>query len=299
MEPTDQQPPDDRGLDDEDRRLDALLAQARWPAPGEASTRRLEATWARVSPARRQRRWIASPALRFAAAAAVLIAVTAVALLLENSEPKQAMMPVPRPVEVKQSVVPLVQVSDPGLPEDATVRPVFYEPHWREPTARERLAMCAEMRRMPRKARAVETQPTNVNETVEPSENRAQAMLREGSAASVREYLQLVGSAETRHAALNALDGVAQPPVEAIFGELSNPRIAIRIAAARALARINGPETVAILVNRVGRDVDRREALAALLCTEAEDAQAFIAEARASRHLAPMVRSIEIQLQSF
>jgi hypothetical protein len=71
---------------DDDRRLDALLSHARWPEPLAASTLRLRATWAGVSPARQSgRRW----GLIVATAAVVVIGIGLVAALLVNGRPAE------------------------------------------------------------------------------------------------------------------------------------------------------------------------------------------------------------------
>jgi hypothetical protein len=65
----------------DDARLDELLSHARWPEPSTASTRRLQATWAGVSPAGRSRR-VRWAAVGVAAAAAVVIGIGLTAAML-------------------------------------------------------------------------------------------------------------------------------------------------------------------------------------------------------------------------
>jgi HEAT repeat protein len=112
-------------------------------------------------------------------------------------------------------------------------------------------------------------------------------------------YLPLVANPRTKDAALDALADVPDPPVAALLDALNDRRVVLRLAAARALGRIDGPATTAALVDRVRRNADRREAIAALLWSDGDDAARFVSAARTTPGLSTVVRSMEVQLKQY
>lgn len=248
MEPIDDKP---RNVDDDDA-LDSLLAQAKWPEPSERSTRRLRVVWAAVSPARASdSRRIFLP-ISFAAAVVLVAAMLAVVMILRHEPARELSVFAPAPTAPQEAILPPVTAhcSATSTVASVPVTSLLYEPGWREPTVRERLAMYAELRK-PR-----------------------------GNALWAR---------------------TASPPadVTALLKRFSDPRVAVRISAARSLGGIESAETTALLIQQVNRDICRRESLAALMCSRDESAAAFVAAARNSSDLSPIVRSVEFQLKNF
>jgi HEAT repeat protein len=123
------------------------------------------------------------------------------------------------------------------------------------------------------------------------------AMLRRDPTEAMPAYLRFVENRRTRSVALEALDDLAQPPVPELMGALRSPQISVRLAAARALGRIDGPRTTAELVALISSNVSRREALAALLYSKGDEAKAAVAGASQSRELGAVVYSVQTQLQ--
>lgn len=111
-------------------------------------------------------------------------------------------------------------------------------------------------------------------------------------------YLSFVANPVTSDAALAALDDVADAPVDALFTHLDAPRTDYRLAAARALGRINGPIVSERLATMVARNVHRREALAALMSSGGSEASRFLSGFRQIPSLLSVIRSVELQLRN-
>jgi hypothetical protein len=277
IDPAQPESSDAPAREDDDARLDALLAQARWPESSDASQRRLLATWSVVSPAQPRWRWRFTAA---AAAAAILLASGVVLVQIQRSThvvtaPSVSVSPAP--------VLPAPEVAiRPNSSKEAPRPPALYVAGSREPTPRERLLTSDSPRR-------------DRNGAIDDNAS----LLRHATPESIQAYLARVADRQTRWAALSALDGLPNPPVDALLEQLSNPRVALRYAAARALGRIDGPATTAALVGQIERGDRRRESVAALLCSRGENASAVVADIRSSSHLAAVVRSAEVQLNSY
>lgn len=288
MEPTDPIQPDGpesrarpEAAVDDDARLDALLAQARWPEPGDDARRRLEAAWTRVSPARAW--WRRQTPRRFAMAAAAVVALASGVTLLRLLQPERAVTGtaisvVPPPAPVTVSPVEISPNAPTALP---TPPPTLHVAGSREPTARERLL-------------TLEASSRARNHGGEDAR-----LLRRATPESIEAYLARVADRQTRSAALAALDRLPNPPVEALLDQFANPRVAIRYAAARALGRIDGPATTAALIERIERGDRRRESIAALLCSRGEHASNAVGGIRSSTQLAAVVQAAEVQLRSY
>ena len=117
------------------------------------------------------------------------------------------------------------------------------------------------------------------------------AMLRRDPAGAVPAYLAMLADEAAAPAALAALDDVEQPPVEALFARLNDPRHANRLAAARALGRIDGPAVTTRLMAMVRRNVNRHEALVALASSDGPAAKSFFESALASKELGASART--------
>jgi hypothetical protein len=263
VEPIDRHP---RSLEPDDAALDTLLAQARWPEPSPASTQRLQRAWRRNWPARNVR-------LAYFAAAAVVVLSAGIALLLSLRDSHQAGIP-------SIAVAPV-----PGVPPAELRAPIaeskLYVADSREPTARERMAMCDISHRKRSRAKNPPARSTPPAPVAVPN---------------LRWPPSTAASSQSRPAS----DGNSR--IEDLLAELSSPRIAARYAAVRELARIDGPATTSMLIDLVEQNIHRREALAALLLCAANNdelARTYLADARESRGMEALVRSAEMQLKTF
>ena len=111
-------------------------------------------------------------------------------------------------------------------------------------------------------------------------------------------YLAFVASPATSETALAALDDLPHAPVDALFAHLDAPRMDRRLAAARALGRINGPAVSERLATMVERGLHRREALAALLSSNGPEAARALSSFQRMPSLVSVIRSIELQLRN-
>lgn len=111
-------------------------------------------------------------------------------------------------------------------------------------------------------------------------------------------YLDLVMDSGMSLTALGALDATPGISTDSFFAALYDPHVPVRLAAARVLGRIDGPETTARLVAMAERNQNRREALIALADSRGPEARQFLATARMSGPLVATVRSILLD-QSF
>lgn len=112
---------------------------------------------------------------------------------------------------------------------------------------------------------------------------------------SVPLYLGLLKTPAVGSAAAHALHEAPSSFVNALFDRLNDPREDVRIAAAKALGQIDGPETTYRLAAMVRAGEDRREALIALACSDGAEAKAFLSQAAASGSLGGVVRSMLLQ----
>ena len=124
------------------------------------------------------------------------------------------------------------------------------------------------------------------------------ALLRRDPARSVAAYLAFLADPTTAPAALAALDDVPAPPVEVLFAALNDPRRGTRLAAARALGRIDGPFVTARLAAMVRTNVNRREALAALASSDGPEAKAYFEWALSSKELSAYARTARAALDA-
>ena len=88
------------------------------------------------------------------------------------------------------------------------------------------------------------------------------------------------------------------PPTECLLAELGDARSDTRLAAARALGRIDGPELTVRLADLVRRDVNRREALAALMLSAGPEAQQFLEAASRQKSIASVIHSVKLTLSN-
>jgi hypothetical protein len=124
------------------------------------------------------------------------------------------------------------------------------------------------------------------------------ALLERGDRQGVLLFLNFVQDQRTTQIALDSLDGVAEPPVDPLFELLNSRNYPQRMAAARVLGRLDGPVISKRLAQMVVHDVNRREAILALLSCPDEDAIRFLQSAQQYPALAADIRRARNQLQT-
>jgi hypothetical protein len=117
------------------------------------------------------------------------------------------------------------------------------------------------------------------------------ALLRREPAQAVPVFLAFLQDDATEGAALAALDDVKDPPVDALFARLNDPRAATRLAAARAIGKVDGPAVTARLAWMLRHNVSRREALAALAASDGAEARQLFQWALESKELGAAARA--------
>ena len=266
----------------DDQTLDALLAQARWSEPSEDSLRHLRRI-ALHRPSFSLMR-IASPSM--AAAAVLVIALGTIWLVINRHEPVEtAVIPQPPPTPVQTIVA-------------------------RNATPAEQ-AILYSLERPPRKRRPATPAPQQPLQSASPAElahrlhecfdyttrqTLLAAILHNRSAQAVEVYLNLIDDPATSNEALAGLENVSPFVIDELFRRLDDSLVSRRMAAARALGRLDGPVITERLAMMVQRNENRREALAALVSSEGDDATDFISRARKQPSLASEIRVIQSEL---
>jgi hypothetical protein len=121
------------------------------------------------------------------------------------------------------------------------------------------------------------------------------ARLLQGNTADLQAYLQRVADPRTRADALQTLDRMSPPPTERLLQVLTGPRADLRIPAALALGRIDGPVLTRRLVEMIHLNQSRREAFIALASSRGREARAYVRRAAAeSEQYAGLARSAMI-----
>lgn len=254
--------------------FDDLLASARWPEPSRESIKRLESSWRSLT----VRRWRIAPAMMTAAAAIVIVA--GVWMFLTSSHPPAA---------------PLVAVIAP-TPVSLDVPRL----RGRALTSLERSILSAQIlkeSRKPATAKATTEPVTQARATssanppiVEKTpENKPRQPLA-APAVDIQLCLERIANESTRSEGLVMVDR-SPPPTDALIGRLADPRTEIRLAAALALGRIDGPATTRRLIQMVADNQCRREAFIALASSRSKEAQAFMQQATQSSRLSGLARS--------
>lgn len=281
----------------EDRTLDELLAQARWPEPSNESTERLRRQWMSLHRPR-----IGQPAI-WAAAAAVLLAIGLAAWVNMPS----------RHIEIP---APLVHGPDVNV-ETPTVRQSKIA--WREATLHERLALLsASSSASPKPALPAPAPPkqdvaavpplhhesvpaiVTLARTARSGDARAQAcsaLLARGDAESINAFLSLVLDPATRNSALAALHDAPDGAAEALLAALDHRRVDYRLAAAKSLGSLCEHGGVGARLQQMVRENDnRREALAALVSCPGKPAADFLRVARFRPSIESEVRAVQSEL---
>jgi hypothetical protein len=295
-----------RSPDDE---LDRLLRQARWPEPTAESAQRLTRRWAELS--RRPSMPIWRPILAIAAAVAIV-------LIGGRMFRRADVKPVPR-IAVRPTVVIEVRTEVPaaGRPltdiELAVFRVIDKQQHAAKPivlaSPRQGVALVPAVIGWPMPAvekPAVAVVPA----PPDPARLAERAIITAGKdrdraldqlvairpARAAQPVLDLLARPETSPAMIAALARHPAGWSDVLFAALNDRRVPVRSAAAITLARIDGPVNTARLIAMANADVNRREAIAALVRIESPDARLFVRFAKQSPQLSGIVRSALAQM---
>lgn len=87
--------------------------------------------------------------------------------------------------------------------------------------------------------------------------------------------------------------------VEELFARLDDPRVDVRLAAAKALGYLDGPVVTARLAGMVEGNRHRREALAALMQSDGREAREYLRRAAAEEDMGMTMRSVAVQVENF
>jgi hypothetical protein len=117
------------------------------------------------------------------------------------------------------------------------------------------------------------------------------AMLNRELSQALPLYLELVSDSQTRVDALAAVEGLKDPPVDALLATLQGPRADLRVAAAWTLGRINGPVVTRRLIEMIEAGENRREAFIALAASRGSEAKEYLRQAATSSEFASLARS--------
>jgi hypothetical protein len=289
---------DDRDPSSQSDPLDAWLAQARWAEPTAMSTERLKQRWMDLARLRRRR------SLQMALAMAASILVVSSLWVL---------------VAPRQSQGPAIALN----PFEQTVEAAPVRLPGREMTGLERTLVEARIRNEERSRKKLQAATREIRSDAAPERTREGADIRvsqlnrsgssrvrsdtgvKGSIAAdkapsypVRPFLERVADPSTRSASLAELDHLKSPPIEQLLTFLSDPRGDLRLAAALALGRIDGPVLTRRLISMIEQNQSRREAFIALASSRGREAQLYVRGAAASEQFAGVARSAVIASQS-
>ena len=322
----------------DDEALDRLLAEARWPEPGEASQRRVLQAY---HEARSVRLWLP---LTYAAAAAIVLALVIGGLIVRRDQSRRVVVN-SEPHLPAPSEVPAVAVRAPTMGERAillTAQPpvkranVATRPHLlslsdgiaqviaggdpdeiakllatnHSAGALERsllqrrgsanAAVSDACSRLLLEVASIETLSALAQQTGD-AEMRTRlfsALLRRDPQRASESFLRFVEDPQRSDEALAALHAVPRDVIEQMFRRLDDPSVRTRMAAARVLGRIDGPVITQRLAQMVWRNENRREALAALVSSGGSDAASFVAKAKRQVALASEIRAVETELNN-
>jgi hypothetical protein len=269
--------------------LDDWLASARWPEMPADSTQRLRAYW----------RGLRSPwSVPFAASAAAAVIVLAAAGWLfwrATSTP---------PVKVNPlASLPVQNVTLPGRAATA-LELTLMQAHVRKMTRPKTRLAATRSATATRPADPVNQPPVTLPKVTvvsvapppapprpAPSSPDPITRLLRGNSTDFQSYLQLVADPQTRAEALAVLDRISSPPIERLMQVLAGPRADLRVPAALALGRIDGPATTRRLVEMIDQNQSRREAFIALASSRGREARAYVRRAAESDQYAGLARS--------
>lgn len=227
--------------DPADPMLDQLLAQARWPEPTADSARRIKSRWNAI--ARRHRMTPALWCVVYAAAAVIAVFFGSQLLALREQlvNPQLVDLPV-------GSRVNYLSVAKESSDEASIVS--------RPANLVERMTLLqGSASSAPNAVSLLAVAP------VLSSNNDANDA---GDSAELAQLLKQVADPDTQLAALGKLKEMSDPPVRPLMDRLTSPSLDERFAAATALATLDDPRVVEMLVQRAQRNPGQREALVAL-----------------------------------
>lgn len=240
--------------DPSDEMLDRLLAQARWPEPTQEALARTQCRCHAI--ARRHRVMPAIWPVVYAAAAVIaLVCGSQIQVLREGLQNSQA-VDVPVGIPVNYLYISGNSHSD----ESMTSRPANLV---------ERLALL-QANTIPI-AKPASIAQAQANSLVAGERNH------ESDAPDLSKFLQQVADPNTQEVALSKFKQMPDPPVSPLLDRLTSLSLDERFAAATALATLDDPRVVELLVQRAQRNPGQREALIALGLSESPLAEEALA----------------------
>lgn len=279
-------------MNDTDKQLEELLGAARWPDADDGAHERLAATWRGAI--RRER--VLRNLRTISRIAAVIAVVATVAVSTQWATRTRTLNPTALPAMSQKFVLVARPAEAPTAPRAAA----------RQPTALERVMLDAQAK--PRAvikavapAPAVVTRPAldhlerRLSDPKLSADEHGQilrSLLVDGSPTAVRIYLSEVIDPTARSQALAAIGSFGAMPVDELIRCLNDPRVDVRIAAARTLGKIDGPVLTKRLAEMAERDENRREALMALASSDGAEAKAFVRQAAQRGPLASATRAV-------
>jgi hypothetical protein len=270
---------DTTSLPDDDRSLDRLLGEAQWPDVDATAVNRLRTTLAAQSIRRtaKSRQWWG---VAIAASVGIMLIGAAMFFRPHHSSPQIAEQQPP-----KQMIVAA-----------ATVTPIIVRPA----NEYECAILLANSTAHSASKSVVNPSLIKPPQTIAESsqKNDPALLLAQNNPASIGKFLELVQDPSTRDSALDALRKADQPPVDLLLAEMNAPLISRRYDAARALGCLCHGPTFAALQQRVEQNVDRREAMIALLYCPNPAAKEYLGQLRTQPVLAATLKSVQSQIQT-
>ncbi len=250
--------------DPQSNSLDELLQRAQWPEPTDDQLARLQRGWRRTVRNRKLKQ------VSLVSAAVLLPTIAALAVLINRGERKQAVG------DINQQIAEH-RIERQNPPQ----RDLDSESHSSEPDQPTSIA---------------ESNSTPETNEPQPPLVREPTLTEQAIALVYRHDNGLDGSIASKAVAKAAeplaSDVADQANVDELFAEMSNPRMSVRLTAARALGSRNDPEISSRLVKMAIGNLNRREALVALLSSSDLVARQFLAYAQENVELAASVRAL-------
>jgi hypothetical protein len=272
--------------DEESAQLDRWLSEARWAQAAPGAQERLTLAWQHVW---RREQWRGGFWRVAAAAAAAIVLVAGMSLMWRGARPPAP----PTFVQVSRQIEILAEPPRRATPFEAAVAQAMDK---RPP---------AQNAKVPSVAKVVAPAPVDVQHVAMELSRREltaarrrellASLAREASPGALDLYLDQLSQSATQRDALVALDRVDRPPVDALLRRLQDPLVARRLAAARALGWIDGPELTKRLADMARQNRSRREAMFALASSRGSEARQFVENAAQGGPLAGVAKSVLIQ----
>ena len=275
--------------DDQLQSIDELIAKATWPAVSEHQVRRLAGAYRRE-----QTRALLARSGSLAAAAVLVLCIGVLTHRL--TRPYSTQQPVRETIAVPPPAHSAIASRPASLLERAIL--LSASPKKAARSNQPPLAPSRDPLKDAIAAVAAGADVARVAQKLDPSVVDYLALLKQEPRYAVPLYLAMVENPSTSEPALAALNDVPRGIIDEMFARLDDRHVAARMAAARALGKIDGPVITSKLAEMVNRDQNRREALAALISSQGTEAERFVARAKRDSLLGPTIQSLEAELKN-